>query len=149
MFLPIWGHKERAKGNAQLRRSNLAGTIDNLFPHTWKPQTEDVVTQTGGQRQPRCRCETHPVVYGELHRVAQRHLRLERPDHTLQPTALVYEAFLKLVAQRDDAAAQSWPEKAYKNREEVILHIKSDHRWDPYRSDLRFQEIYRRVGLPQ
>jgi serine/threonine protein kinase/tetratricopeptide (TPR) repeat protein len=42
-----------------------------------------------------------------------------------------------------------WLEKAYKNREQVILHLKSDYRWDPYRSDPRFQEIYRRVGLPQ
>jgi serine/threonine protein kinase len=40
-------------------------------------------------------------------------------------------------------------EKAYENREQVILHLKSDHRWDPYRTDPRFQEIYRRVGLPQ
>jgi serine/threonine protein kinase/tetratricopeptide (TPR) repeat protein len=43
----------------------------------------------------------------------------------------------------------AWLEKAYKNREQVILHLKSDHRWDPYRSDRRFQEIYRRAGLPQ
>ena len=43
----------------------------------------------------------------------------------------------------------TWLDKAYKNREQVILHLKSDHRWDPYRSDPRFQEIYRRVGLPQ
>jgi RNA polymerase sigma-70 factor (ECF subfamily) len=42
-----------------------------------------------------------PLVYDELHRVAERHLRLERPNHTLQPTALVHEAYLKLVAQRD------------------------------------------------
>ena len=43
----------------------------------------------------------------------------------------------------------AWLEKAYKNRDRVILHLKSDHRWDPYRSDPRFQEVYRRVGLPQ
>jgi eukaryotic-like serine/threonine-protein kinase len=42
----------------------------------------------------------------------------------------------------------TWLEKAYKNREYVILHLKSDHRWDPYRSDPRFQSIYHRVGLP-
>jgi RNA polymerase sigma-70 factor, ECF subfamily len=41
-----------------------------------------------------------PMVYEELHRVAQNHLRFERPNHTLQPTALVHEVFLKLVAQR-------------------------------------------------
>jgi RNA polymerase sigma factor (TIGR02999 family) len=42
-----------------------------------------------------------PLVYDELHRVAEHHLRLERPNHTLQPTALVHEAYLKLVSQRD------------------------------------------------
>ncbi|MEP6835764.1 MAG: sigma-70 family RNA polymerase sigma factor [Gemmatimonas sp.] len=41
-----------------------------------------------------------PVVYEELHALAQRFLRTERPDHTLQPTALVNEAYLRLSAQR-------------------------------------------------
>ena len=50
-----------------------------------------------------------PVIYGELHRVAKRHLRQERRDHTLQPTALVHEAFLKLVAQRD----ANWQNRAH------------------------------------
>src|SRR5450432_515596 len=40
--------------------------------------------------------ELTELVYPELHRIAQRHLRKERPDHTLQPTALVHEAYLKL-----------------------------------------------------
>ena len=40
------------------------------------------------------------AVYGELRRVAQRHLRCERPDHSLTPTALVHEAYLKLIDQR-------------------------------------------------
>jgi RNA polymerase sigma factor (TIGR02999 family) len=38
-----------------------------------------------------------PVVYDELRRIARRHLRRERPDHTLQSTALVHEAYLRLV----------------------------------------------------
>jgi RNA polymerase sigma factor (TIGR02999 family) len=40
------------------------------------------------------------VVYDELRRVAQRHIRRERPDHSLTPTALVHEAYLKLIDQR-------------------------------------------------
>ena len=36
-----------------------------------------------------------PLVYGELRKLAGRYMRLERPDHTLQPTALVNEAFLR------------------------------------------------------
>jgi RNA polymerase sigma factor (TIGR02999 family) len=41
-----------------------------------------------------------PLVYGELRRLAAQRLRRERPDHTLQPTALVHEAYLRLVDQR-------------------------------------------------
>ncbi len=42
-----------------------------------------------------------PVVYGELRRIADAYLRRERSDHTLQPTALVHEAWLRLVRQGD------------------------------------------------
>ena len=42
-----------------------------------------------------------PLVYDELRRMAVRHLRHERPDHTLQATALVHEAYLKLADQRN------------------------------------------------
>lgn len=42
-----------------------------------------------------------PMVYGELRRLASAYLRRERPDHTLQSTALVHEAFLRLVDQHD------------------------------------------------
>ena len=40
-----------------------------------------------------------PIVYQELHRLAQSYLRRERADHTLQPTALIHEAYLRLVKQ--------------------------------------------------
>src|SRR6185436_2207599 len=40
-----------------------------------------------------------PLVYDELRRLAAAHLRRERGGHTLQPTALVHEAYLRLVKQ--------------------------------------------------
>ena len=40
-----------------------------------------------------------PIAYGELRRLADSYLRRERTDHTLQPTALVHEAYLRLVGQ--------------------------------------------------
>lgn len=43
--------------------------------------------------------ELMPLVYEELHRIAHRHLRRESAERTLQTTALVHEAFLKLVDQ--------------------------------------------------
>ena len=44
--------------------------------------------------------ELVPLVYKELRRIAARRLRHERPYHTLQATALVHEAYMKLAAQR-------------------------------------------------
>jgi RNA polymerase sigma factor (TIGR02999 family) len=41
-----------------------------------------------------------PVVYGELRRLAESYVQRERPDHTLQATALVHEAYMRLVDQR-------------------------------------------------
>jgi len=41
-----------------------------------------------------------PLVYDELHRLAAKYLRRERANHTLQPTALVNEAYLRLVDQQ-------------------------------------------------
>jgi hypothetical protein len=42
-----------------------------------------------------------PLVYGELRRIAARALRAEKQGHTLQPTALVHEAYLRLADQQD------------------------------------------------
>jgi RNA polymerase sigma factor (TIGR02999 family) len=50
-----------------------------------------------------------PVVYDELRRVARRLLSVERPDHTLQPTALVHEAYIRLVDQR----SVDWKNRAH------------------------------------
>src|SRR5260370_22673149 len=42
-----------------------------------------------------------PLIYGELRRLAHSYLRRERSDHTLQPTALVHEAYLRLASQHN------------------------------------------------
>jgi RNA polymerase sigma-70 factor (ECF subfamily) len=44
--------------------------------------------------------ELYPAIYGELRRVAQRYMGRERQNHTLQPTALVHEAWLRLHNER-------------------------------------------------
>jgi RNA polymerase sigma factor (TIGR02999 family) len=43
-----------------------------------------------------------PLVYSELHRLAQAYMRRERPDHTLQATALINEAYLRLIGEDID-----------------------------------------------
>lgn len=50
-----------------------------------------------------------PLVYDELRRLAASYLRRERPDHTLQPTALVHEAYFRLIGQRE----VSWQNRAH------------------------------------
>jgi len=49
-----------------------------------------------------------PLVYDELRRLAGHYLRRERSDHTLQPTALVHEAYLRLIDQN-----VSWQNRAH------------------------------------
>ncbi|HTV82965.1 MAG TPA: ECF-type sigma factor [Acidobacteriaceae bacterium] len=48
-----------------------------------------------------------PLVYGELHRLAQAYMRRERPDHTLQPTALIHEAWLRLAGEDIDWSSRA------------------------------------------
>lgn len=50
-----------------------------------------------------------PLVYNELHQVAHMHLRNERRDHTLNATALVHEAYFKLV----DQTRINWQNRAH------------------------------------
>jgi RNA polymerase sigma factor (TIGR02999 family) len=50
-----------------------------------------------------------PLVYGELRQLAASHLRRERADHTFQPTALVHEAYLRLVDQPNS----SWQDRSH------------------------------------
>jgi len=50
-----------------------------------------------------------PLVYAELRRVAARQLRNERADHTLAPTALVHEVYIRLVDQR----SVDWQNRAH------------------------------------
>ena len=55
------------------------------------------------------RDQLFPVIYAELRRLAAGYMRRERVDHTLQPTALVHEAFFKLIDQR----AVRWQSRAH------------------------------------
>ena len=50
-----------------------------------------------------------PIVYGELRRVAGRYMRRERPGHSLQPTALVNEAYIRLVGY----TRMRWQDRAH------------------------------------
>ena len=66
-----------------------------------------------------------PIVYDELRRQARNHLRRERPDHTLQPTALVHEAYLRIVDQTSPAIENRAHFFAFASR--VMRQILVDH----------------------
>lgn len=53
--------------------------------------------------------ELSGLVYADLHRLAESYLRRERPGHTLQPTALIHESFLRLLS----GAPKDWEGKAH------------------------------------
>jgi RNA polymerase sigma-70 factor (ECF subfamily) len=66
-----------------------------------------------------------PVVHGELRRIARRHLDRERANHTLQPTALVNELYLRLVEQ----SRASWADRVhfFAVASQIMRRILVDH----------------------
>ena len=73
-----------------------------------------------------------PLVYGELRRLAGRYLRKERPDHTLQSTAFVHEAYIRLIDQRN----VRWQNRAhfFGVAAQMIRRILVDHARDRHAS---------------
>jgi RNA polymerase sigma factor (TIGR02999 family) len=69
--------------------------------------------------------ELMPLVYDELRRMAHRHMANERPDHTLQATALVNEAFLRM----KDGVAAKWQNRAqfFGVAAQMMRHILVDY----------------------
>jgi len=71
-----------------------------------------------------------PLVYDELRRLASNYLRRERQNHTLQPTALVNEAYLKLVDQKNahwQNRAQFYGVAAQLMRRILVDHARQHH----------------------
>ncbi len=81
-------------------RHSLADLVRDLLP----------VTQAAGGAGSPCSLETMlPQVYDELRTLAAGYLRRERPDHTLQPTALVHEVYLRLAGDKP----VDWQDRAH------------------------------------
>jgi len=83
--------------------------------------------------------ELMPLIYEELRRLARNYLRRERADHTLQPTALVHEAYLRLV----DDKRVTWQDRAhfYGIAARLMRRILVDH--------ARARNAQKRGGLEQ
>lgn len=67
---------------------------------TPSPEAVTTLLQAWSQGDENARDQLFPLVYDELRKRAAAYLRRERRDHTLPPTALVHEAYLRLVGQR-------------------------------------------------
>src|SRR5438067_516062 len=80
--------------------------------------------------QAQARDELISIVYGQLRRLAAHHMKGERPEHTLKPTAVVHEAYLRLVG-----ADVEWRDRAHffavaaqTMRRVLIDHAKANYR---------------------
>lgn len=75
--------------------------------------------------------ELLPLVYNELHKQARRYLRKERANHTLQTTALIHEAYLKLIDQHSvewQSRTHFFAISAQMMRRILVDHARTKHR---------------------
>jgi len=88
-----------------------------------------------------------PIVYGELRRLAAAQLRGERRNHTLQPTALVNEAYLRLLGQR----SVSWANRAhfFAIAAEMMRRVLVDHARKRAAAKRNPGTVYVDVGTPE
>lgn len=89
------------------RESFVSATGVGVVSDSSKQVTELLADWSRGDLQ--AREALMPLVYDELRRLAASYLRRERPDHTLQPTALVHEAYLRLVEEK----SVNWQSKSH------------------------------------
>lgn len=76
----------------------LCFSLSLKMPQDLRTRVTDLLTSSPADDQAKA-AELFPLVYNELHGLAERYLRREAEGHTLQPTALVNEAYLRLVDQ--------------------------------------------------
>lgn len=85
-----------------------------------------------------------PIVYAQLHRLARRYMKRERPDHSLQTTALIHEAYIRLV----DYRRMQWQDRAhfFAVSAQVMRRILVDH---ARRHNLKRGRGVQHVGLDE
>ena len=94
-------HRVARPGRAVLRRNVRRST--GPAPRMFAPQTGGTVTELlakAGAGDASALDDVFPLIYGELRRLAERQLRREPDGHTLSPTALVHEAYVRLTDYR-------------------------------------------------
>ena len=71
------------------------------------------ILETSGQGDPRAAAQLLPLVYDELRKLAAQKLAQEKPGQTLEATALVHEAYVRLVGTPSAGAARAWEGRAH------------------------------------
>ena len=84
----------------RLSHGQVVGLVELLLS-MWNAQNRAKNDQKSFASKPATTDELMPLVQAELRRVARRYLAQERPGHTLQPTALINEAYMRLAGQRE------------------------------------------------
>src|SRR5258707_13681775 len=83
-----------------LSKNNLPSILSRLaMDRTADSKSPEQITellQSWGRGDHAAFDQLAPIVYAELRRLARHYMARERPDHTLQPTALVHEAYMRL-----------------------------------------------------
>ena len=108
------------------------------MPEKQQNVTQLLVAWNGGDKQ--ALDKLLPIVYDELRRQAARYLRRERVGHTLQTTALIHEAYLRLVDQKSvrwQNRAQFFGIAAQLMRRILVDHARAKHRAKRGGSDIR------------
>jgi RNA polymerase sigma factor (TIGR02999 family) len=91
-----------------------------------RSQEVSLLLEQHRQGQPEAFTKLLALVYDELRRLAAYQLQTERPDHTLQPTALVHEAYLRIAGQGQQ---MQWQNKAhfFALAAQIMRHVLVDH----------------------
>jgi RNA polymerase sigma factor (TIGR02999 family) len=116
-------------------------------------QRSDQVTgllQAWGRGDLQAQEDLMPLVYKELRRCAAAYLRRERADHTLQPTALVHEAYLRLVGQERvvwQSRAHFYGVAAQMMRRILVDHARAHHRGKRFDPGLKIT-LDERIAAP-
>ena len=97
-------------GGAQYTQATLI-----LMPNTLRPMTEFTrILSAMEEGDPHAAAQLLPLVYNELRRLAAAQLAQEKPGQTLDATALVHEAYLRLIANQPDAQArENWANRGH------------------------------------
>jgi RNA polymerase sigma-70 factor (ECF subfamily) len=117
------------KRMTQVNRSVFRTVVYWVFVEEWsalqQPPEISVILKRLAAGDQAAKDELFPLVYDELRKLAGWLLRRERPGHTLQPTALVHEAYLRLAGQ----ANLDWPSRVYffASASTIMRRILVDH----------------------